>query len=86
MNRDEPLIRPKRLLNAVIVGFIPFFTILVGNDLIFWIGGASVYVTTNDIAIRLPTAVLAFWLTFFVQWGRTRGIDFIRFSGKFSLT
>lgn len=73
MNRQEgePLIDKRHILDALIVAFVVFFSVLLGDIVLT----GDFYLTTPEIFRRLPTAGIAFGLTFMAQWARARGLD-----------
>lgn len=66
------LIHTEHIVDAALVAGIVFFAVILGE---IWTSGTLVYLSLDDIVSRIPTAVIAFGLTFFVQWARGRGID-----------
>ena len=76
MGRDgDPPIRGEHIIDATLVSGIVFFAVILGDVLISLSTGTAAYLTTADIIERIPTAVIAFGLTFFFQAARARGID-----------
>lgn len=73
MGRDGgPIIHTEHIVDAGLVAAIVFFAVILGDLLVT---GFPTYLSVQDIASRLPTALIAFFLTFFFQWARARGID-----------
>lgn len=73
MSRDDSAtIRVEHVVDAGLVAAIVFFAILLGD---IYSTGFPTYVTIEDLIARMPTAIIAFFLTFFAQWARARGID-----------
>ena len=72
--KGEQLIRWQHVLDAILVAFIVFFAVILG-DVVITIPNGGVYLSVADIVQRIPTAIMAFFLTFFAQWGRARGLD-----------
>jgi len=71
----DPLVRVQHLVDAVIVGCIVLFAVVLGDVAFALWNGSPAYLSPGEIARRLPTALVAFFLTFFAQWGRARGLD-----------
>ena len=65
------------VIDAGLVGALVFFAVVLGDVLTGLAAGNFVYLSTSDILARLPTAAVAFGLTFVFQWARARGIDIL---------
>lgn len=74
----KPLFKTVHIVDALIVGGIVFFSLLLGASLPQLFSGGVVYVGIGEVANRLVTAILAFGLTFFAQWARYRGIKIMK--------
>lgn len=74
----KPLFKTVHIIDALIVGTIVFFSLLLGASLPQLFSGGQIYVGVTQVANRLLTAFLAFGLTFFAQWARYRGIKFMK--------
>jgi len=83
MSSDSPLVRPEHVIDALLVGLLAFFGVLLADVLTGLAQGNVVYLTVSDIAARTPTGVVAFGLTFVFQWARARGIDVLAAYRKF---
>jgi hypothetical protein len=77
MSEDDagrPLVKPVHVVDAFIVAGVIFFSLLLGTSIPALIAGQSAYISPTDIQNRFYTAVIAFFLTFFAQWARYRGL------------
>jgi len=76
MGRDgEPLVEARHLIDAVLVGLLVFFAVLLGDALTALAQGRFVYLSTSEIVARTPTGILSFFMTFLFQFLRARGLD-----------
>jgi len=75
MGRDDELIRFEHVVDAVLVGLLVFFAVILGDAITSLASGTFVYLTIDEILARMPTGLVAFGLTFVFQWLRARGID-----------
>jgi len=75
-------IRKAHVIDAVLVAGIVFFAVILGDVLLSITNGQPAYLTTQEITSRIPTAAIAFGLTFFVQAARARGIDILERLGR----
>jgi len=76
MGRDgEPLVQARHLIDAVLVGLLVFFAVILGDALTALAQGRFVYLSGAEIAARTPTGLVAFGLTFVFQFLRARGLD-----------
>lgn len=71
----NPEFKLVHLVDALIVGGIAFFTMLIGAELPAIVLGQESYVTMQEVMSRAVTASIAFALTFLAQWARYRGIQ-----------
>lgn len=74
----KPLYKVVHIVDALIVGGIVFFSLLLGASMPQLLSGGAVYIGIGEVADRLVTALLAFGLTFFAQWARYRGIKIMK--------
>lgn len=74
MSTDRPLFDTEHITDAVIVSLVVLFSVILGDVLFAWSTGTPAYLSMQDITARLPTALVAFGLTFCAQWARARGI------------
>lgn len=74
-NGGDPIIDPRRVVDATIVGFVVFFSILLGDAVFAILLNDGIYLTESDIWHRFITALVGFFLTFFAQWARYRGLE-----------
>ena len=63
------------LIDAALVATLVFFATILGGGLPNLLAGEVVYLSVSEILLRVPTAAIAFGLTFVFQWARARGID-----------
>lgn len=75
MSDDDHAIHLAHLIDALLVGLLVFFAVILGDLLPGLLTGKFVYLTPAEIIARIPTAGIAFGLTFVFQWLRARGID-----------
>jgi len=76
MGRDgEPLVQARHLIDAVLVGLLVFFAVILGDALTALAQGRFVYLSGAEIAARTPTGIIACLLAFVFQWIRARGLD-----------
>lgn len=74
---DRPFVEPTHILDALIVACIVFFSV-IGGDVVYQVlAGGGVYIEVTDVISRLVTAMIAFFMVFFAQWARYRGIKFM---------
>jgi hypothetical protein len=78
----DPLVRVQHLIDAGIVSAIVFFAVLLGDAIVAFRNGGTLYLTASDVRSRMVTAGLAFGLTFFFQWARARGLDALEFLAR----
>lgn len=75
MSDDSRGFHLAHVVDALLVGFLVFFAVILGDLLPRLLAGKFAYLTINEITARLPTAGIAFGLTFVFQWLRARGVD-----------
>lgn len=73
----KPLVKTVHIVDAMIVGGIVFFSLLLGASIPGLIAGEAKYLGLQEITNRLVTAFLAFCLTFLAQWARYRGVQML---------
>jgi len=78
----EPTIRLRHVIDAALVAGIVFFAVILGDLLPTLLGGQNGYLTVREIMARLPTAGIAFGLTFAAQFARARGIELLAFARR----
>lgn len=74
-DKGKPRFKLVHIVDATIVGFIVFFSVLLGQSLPIIFAGEAVYLTIDQVFRRVLTAGIGFALTFFMQWARYRGIQ-----------
>lgn len=73
--RGRPIVKLQHVVDAALVAFVVFFSILLGDvTYTIFLTPSTEYITASDVATRGLTAGIAFGLTFFVQWARARGL------------
>jgi hypothetical protein len=72
-----PEFRFVHVIDATIVGFIVFFSVLLGQSVSTVFTGGTIYIGFEEAIDRLLTAAIGFGLTFFMQWARYRGIEIL---------
>ena len=75
MSSDSSLVRAEHVIDAALVGLLAFSAVMLVDVLPALASGSPVWLTPTDVVERVPTAVVAFLLTFAFQWARARGID-----------
>lgn len=83
MSDDDRQIHAAHVIDAVLVGLLFFFATILGDVLPALLTGQGAYLTVEEIMLRLPTAGIAFGLTFVFQWLRARGVDILAAYRKF---
>ena len=71
----KPRFKLVHIVDATIVGFIVFFSVLLGQSVPIIFSGEAIYLTVDQVLRRMITAGIGFALTFFMQWARYRGIQ-----------
>jgi hypothetical protein len=75
MSKDTHGFHLAHVVDALLVGLLVFFAVILGDLLPSLLAGEFAYLTIAEITQRIPTAAIAFGLTFVFQWLRARGID-----------
>jgi hypothetical protein len=75
MSADSRGFHLAHVVDALLVGLLVFFAVILGDLLPSLLTGEFAYLTVSQITARVPTAGIAFGLTFVFQWLRARGID-----------
>lgn len=75
MSDDSQGFHIAHVVDALLVGLLVFFAVILGDLLPSLIAGEFAYLTVAEITARIPTAGIAFGLTFVFQWLRARGVD-----------
>lgn len=75
MSSDSRGFHLAHVVDALLVGLLVFFAVILGDLLPSLLAGDFAYLTVEQITKRVPTAGIAFGLTFVFQWLRARGID-----------
>lgn len=73
----RPVFKIVHVVDALIVGGIIFFSLLLGASIPAVLSGDIAYLTYSEVTNRFLTALVGFGLTFFAQWARYRGIQVI---------
>jgi len=75
MSDDTQGFHVAHVVDALLVGLLVFFAVILGDLLPGLFAGDFAYLTVAEITARVPTAAIAFGLTFVFQWLRARGVD-----------
>lgn len=71
----DPHIRVEHVIDAALVGLLAFAAVILVDVVPALLAGQPVFLTPEQILARVPTAVMAFLLTFVAMWARARGLD-----------
>jgi hypothetical protein len=77
MSNDTQGFHVAHVVDALLVGLLVFFAVILGDLLPGLFAGDFAYLTVAEIVARVPTAAIAFMLVFLFQWARARGIDIV---------
>jgi hypothetical protein len=77
MSDDTQGFHVAHVVDALLVGLLVFFAVILGDLLPGLFAGDFAYLTVSEITARVPTAAIAFMLVFVFQWARARGIDIV---------
>lgn len=75
MSSDSRGFHLAHVVDALLVGLLVFFAVILGDLLPALLTGEFAYLTVEQIVARVPTAAIGFGLVFVFQWARARGID-----------
>jgi len=74
-NDGDGLVNLAQVIDALLVGLLVFFAVILGDLIPAYLTGNPTYLTTAEIVARMPTGIIAMGLAFIFQWLRARGID-----------
>ena len=75
MSDDSRGFHLAHVVDALLVGLLVFFAVILGDLLPSLLAGEFAYLTVAEITARVPTAAIGFGLVFVFQWLRARGVD-----------